>query len=139
MLPWKGGVVAANAPDLIYLDDPDRDGKAARSRTLYSGFGLKNIQQLVNGLQWGLDNWVYGVAGNEGGTITSPEKKDFPALVLHGRAFLNGAPTWTRCRLCSNNGSSETRLMRLDSLGVTWLMIEVSTASLRRVIAVTSI
>ena len=29
-------------------------------RVLYTGFDLDNIQQIVNCLQWGLDNWVYG-------------------------------------------------------------------------------
>src|SRR5262249_26403329 len=66
VMPWKGGVLVANAPDLLYLEDTDGDGKADKKRVLYTGFGLKNIQQLLNSLQWGLDNWVYGCAGNDG-------------------------------------------------------------------------
>jgi putative membrane-bound dehydrogenase-like protein len=85
VMPWKGGLLVANAPDIVYLEDTDGDGKADRSRVLYSGFGLKNIQQLINGLQWGLDNWVYGVAGGNGGTITSPENPRMPAVGLNGR------------------------------------------------------
>ena len=47
---------------------------------------VSNIQQLVSGLQWGLDNWVYGCAGGAGGTIHSAEKPDRPAVLLRGRA-----------------------------------------------------
>jgi putative membrane-bound dehydrogenase-like protein len=83
--PWKGGVLVANAPDLLYLEDTDGDGKADRRRTLYTGFSLDNCEQLINSLQWGLDNWVYGLAGSSGGTVTSPEKMDMPAVTLHGR------------------------------------------------------
>src|SRR5579885_1715391 len=87
VMPWKGGVIVANAPDLLYLEDTDGDGKADRKRVLYTGFNLDNIQQLVNSLQWGLDNWVYGVAGNAGGTIRSGEKPDAPAVTLRGRGI----------------------------------------------------
>ncbi len=43
---------------------------------------------------------------------------------------------WRRC--CRYSGSSATRLIRLDSLGVTCEMMEVRIASLRRVMHVTS-
>ncbi len=87
VLPWHGGLVVANAPDILYFEDTDGDGKADRRRVLYTGFNLANIQQLVNSLQWGLDNWVYGVAGSDGGTIRSPEKPDMPPLTLRARGI----------------------------------------------------
>ncbi|MBY0524386.1 MAG: c-type cytochrome [Gemmataceae bacterium] len=87
MMPWKGGLIVAVAPDVIYFEDTKNTGKADRQRTLYTGFDLENIQQLVNSLQWGLDNWVYGLAGSKGGDITSPEKKDAPAVTLRGRGI----------------------------------------------------
>jgi putative membrane-bound dehydrogenase-like protein len=87
VMPWRGGLLVANAPDLLYLEDTKRTGKADRRRVLYTGFNLANIQQLVNSLQWGLDNWVYGVAGNDGGTIRSVEKPDMPPLTLRARGI----------------------------------------------------
>jgi putative membrane-bound dehydrogenase-like protein len=84
LMPWKGGLIVAVAPDIIYLEDTDGDGKADRQRTLYTGFGLANIQQLINGLQWGLDNWVHAMAGS-GGKITSPEKPDWSGVSLSNR------------------------------------------------------
>jgi putative membrane-bound dehydrogenase-like protein len=83
VMPWKGGVLVANAPDVIFLED--RGGKAGRPRRLYTGFDLSNVEQIINGLQWSMDNWVYGVAGNGGGTITSPEAPKMPAVKLNGR------------------------------------------------------
>jgi putative membrane-bound dehydrogenase-like protein len=85
VMPWKGGLLVGNAPDIVFLEDTDGDGKADRSRRLYTGFGLQNIQQLINSLQWGLDNWVYGVAGSNGGTITAPEMPTMTPVSLNGR------------------------------------------------------
>lgn len=85
--PYKGGMIVAVAPDILYLEDTNGDGKADKMTVLYTGFNLANIQQMVNSLQWGLDNWVYGIAGSNGGTITSPQKKDMPALELRNRGF----------------------------------------------------
>lgn len=85
VMPYKGGLLVANAPDLLYLEDTDDDGRSDKRRVLYTGFGVENIQQLLNSLQWGLDNWVHGCAGSNGGTVTCPEKPDFPALTLRNR------------------------------------------------------
>jgi putative membrane-bound dehydrogenase-like protein len=86
VMPWRGGLLVANAPELLYFEDA-KDGGKAKRRTLYTGFNLANIQQLVNSLQWGLDNWVYGVAGSDGGTIRSAEKADMQPLTLHSRGI----------------------------------------------------
>jgi len=83
VMPWKGGLIVAVAPDILYFDE--KDGKGVNKRVLYTGFDLDNSEQLINGLQWGLDNWVYGCAGSKGGTITSGEKKDMPPVRLGGR------------------------------------------------------
>jgi putative membrane-bound dehydrogenase-like protein len=85
VMPWKGGLLVAVAPDIVYFEDTDRDGRADRRRTLYTGFNLDNIQQLINSLQWGLDNWVYGCAGNNGGTVRCPDKPELPGVALRSR------------------------------------------------------
>jgi putative membrane-bound dehydrogenase-like protein len=87
VMPWRGGLLVANAPDILYFEDTKGTGRADRRRTLYTGFNLANIQQIVNSLQWGLDNWVYGVAGSDGGTVHSAEKPDMPPLTLHSRGI----------------------------------------------------
>jgi putative membrane-bound dehydrogenase-like protein len=85
VMPWKGGLIVAVAPDIVYYQDTA--GKTHPKRTLYTGFAVENIQQLVNSLQWGLDNWVHGVAGGNGGTISSAEKPVTPKVTLHGRGI----------------------------------------------------
>jgi putative membrane-bound dehydrogenase-like protein len=87
VMPWKGGLIVANAPEIVYLEDTDGDGKADKQRTLYTGFDLANIQQLVNSLQWSMDNWVHACAGGKGGTIRSAEKPDAPEVTLRGRGI----------------------------------------------------
>lgn len=87
VLPWKNGLIVCNAPDLIYLKDTDGDGKADRTRVLYTGFGLNNIQQILNSPRWGIDNWVYCTVGSTGGTITCPESPGMKPLVLRGRGI----------------------------------------------------
>ncbi|MCS6851667.1 MAG: HEAT repeat domain-containing protein [Gemmataceae bacterium] len=87
VMPWRGGLIVGNAPDLIYLEDTDGDGRADRRRILYTGFGINNIQQLVNHVQYGVDNWVHGCAGGGGGTITCPEKPDWPGVTLRSRGI----------------------------------------------------
>jgi putative membrane-bound dehydrogenase-like protein len=84
VMPWRGGLLIAVAPDLIYLEDTRHP---ERRRVLYTGFDLANIQQLANSLQWGLDNWVHGCAGGAGGTIRSIEKPDVPPVTLRGRGI----------------------------------------------------
>jgi putative membrane-bound dehydrogenase-like protein len=87
VMPWKGGLLATIAPDIVYFQDTKGDGKADKRHTLYTGFDLFNIQQLVSGLQWGLDNWVYGCAGGAGGRILSLEKAKMHPLSLSGRGI----------------------------------------------------
>jgi putative membrane-bound dehydrogenase-like protein len=69
LLCWKGGVFATCAYEVLYLKDTDGDGKADERRTVFGGFGRQNAQHVVNGLQFGIDNWITGSNGLSGGTI----------------------------------------------------------------------
>jgi putative membrane-bound dehydrogenase-like protein len=84
VMPWKDGVLVADAPNIFFIHQPRIGGPAVR-KTLYTGFTLDNIQQLINSLQWGMDNWVYGCAGSKGGTIRSAEKPEQPPVTLRSR------------------------------------------------------
>jgi putative membrane-bound dehydrogenase-like protein len=65
------GVLVCAAPDILYAEDTDGDGKADVVKKLFTGFGTGNYQGRVNSLEWGLDGWIYGSCGLFGGTITS--------------------------------------------------------------------
>jgi len=63
VLPWRNGVLVTAAPDIFYAEDTDRDGKADKREVLFTGFTEGNPQLRVNGLRYGLDNWVYCANG----------------------------------------------------------------------------
>ncbi len=63
VMAWRGGVLITAAPDILYAEDTDGDGKAEVREALYTGFYEGNQQLRVNGLRWGLDNWIYCASG----------------------------------------------------------------------------
>jgi len=71
VMAWRKGALICAAPDILYAEDTNGDGKADEVKKLYSGFATHNFQARVNGLSWGLDGWVYGAAGLFGGKILS--------------------------------------------------------------------
>jgi putative membrane-bound dehydrogenase-like protein len=71
VLPWRKGVLVCAAPDIFYAEDTDGDGKADVKKVLFTGFGEGNQQHRLNGLAWGLDNWVYCANGDSGGVVKS--------------------------------------------------------------------
>ena len=85
LLPWRGGLLVAQAPEILYLKDTNNDGKADIRKTLYVGFALPNIQQLVNTLTLGLDGRIHAMVGGAGGDIRCPDVPAFN-LSLRGRA-----------------------------------------------------
>ncbi|GMU22798.1 MAG: hypothetical protein AMXMBFR13_28820 [Phycisphaerae bacterium] len=87
VLPAYGGVLVGAAPDLLYCRDTDGDGKADIQRVLFTGFGTGNHEQLLNSLQWGLDNWIYGCSGGSGGEIRPGGQPQAKPISLRGRDF----------------------------------------------------
>ena len=68
----RGGVIVTCAPDIVYLADPDNDGKAEVRETLFSGFAVTYLERGINNPRFGFDNWIYVAAGAGGGTIKGP-------------------------------------------------------------------
>ena len=71
---WRGGVIVTDAPTIFYAEDTDGDLKADVRKTLYDGFGEGNQQHRVNGLSWGLDNWLHVANGDSGGEVKVVDK-----------------------------------------------------------------
>jgi putative membrane-bound dehydrogenase-like protein len=71
VLPWRKGVLVTCAPDILYAEDTTGSGKADRRVALFTGFVPGNPQHRVNGLVWGLDNWIYCANGDSGGRVKS--------------------------------------------------------------------
>jgi len=66
LLPYNGGVIVAQAPDILFLKDTDGDGKADQRKVLISGWGTNDTHAGPSSLRWGPDNWVYGIVGYSG-------------------------------------------------------------------------
>jgi len=84
VLVWKNGAIVCDAPDVIYFEDADGDGKAETRKVLLTGFETHNAQARVNSLRWGLDNWLYGSCGIFGGKIRTFAGEE---IELGGRDF----------------------------------------------------
>jgi len=59
-----GGVWVANAPDILFYPDADRDGKPdGEPQVVVTGFGRHDTHELPNSFTWGPDGWLYGLNG----------------------------------------------------------------------------
>jgi putative membrane-bound dehydrogenase-like protein len=105
VLPWNGGILVTAAPDILFFKDTDGDGHAEERRVILTGFAEGNQQLRVNGLYWGLDNWIYGANGRSDGEVRCwpdnptnktvsirrrdfrfrPETKQFEAIAGHSQ------------------------------------------------------
>ncbi len=78
---YKGGIYVAATPDLLYLKDTDGDHKADIKRVVFTGFRKYNVQAVMNGLQWGLDNRIYAAGSSNGGSIIEAEHPGKPSIL----------------------------------------------------------
>jgi putative membrane-bound dehydrogenase-like protein len=72
LVPARGGVIVACAPDIVFLADRDGDGKAETRDVLFTGFPTGELERGINAPQWGEDGWIYCGRGWGGGEITGP-------------------------------------------------------------------
>jgi putative membrane-bound dehydrogenase-like protein len=87
ILPWRGGLLAGVAPDIVFLRDTNGDGRADERRALMTGFAVGNSEHRITSLRYGIDNWVYAANDGQPGTIRSPEWPDAPPVSVHGADF----------------------------------------------------
>lgn len=97
VMRWKQGILVTDAPNLLYFEDTDGDGRAEVRDTLLTGFALGNPQHNMNTPMLGIDNWIY--LSNESASVASvyteafsdlgtevhyPRVKDAPILPANG-------------------------------------------------------
>jgi putative membrane-bound dehydrogenase-like protein len=56
-----GGAWVLCAPNLLFI--PDKDGTSGEPEIILDGWSLKATHNIVNGLMWGPDGWLYGRNG----------------------------------------------------------------------------
>jgi uncharacterized protein len=62
----NGGLIVAQAPDMLFLRDADGDGKADEKKVLFTGFKTNDTHAGPSNLRYGLDNWIYAIIGYAG-------------------------------------------------------------------------
>jgi len=92
VMPWQGGLIVTAAPDILFLKDTKGTGHYDQRRVLLTGFDTtKSTQLRVNCPTLGPDGWIHFAAGLTGGTITSPEHPEKPAVKMTGDIRWNPA------------------------------------------------
>ena len=88
-----GGVWIANAPDILFVPDADRDGVPdGPPQVVVTGFGRTDTHELPNSLTWGPDGWLYGLNGVFNfSKVTYPP--DSPWLKHVAELLRNSAPS----------------------------------------------
>jgi putative membrane-bound dehydrogenase-like protein len=59
----NGGIILHQAPDTIFLKDTDGDNRADLREVLLTGWGRRDTHAGPNNLEYGFDNWIYGMVG----------------------------------------------------------------------------
>ena len=93
IMRWKDGVLVTDAPDVVYLEDRDGDGKADHREVVLTGFALSNPQHNFNNPLYGVDNGIYLANngpiyttthadrfGDFGSGVHFPDRPEGPAL-----------------------------------------------------------
>jgi uncharacterized protein len=76
----RDGVIVSQAPDILWLRDTDKDGKADKVETLYTGLGTSDTHAVINNLRWGFDGWIYATHGYSAGRVRNPAGKEFGVI-----------------------------------------------------------
>ncbi|MFP6598687.1 MAG: PVC-type heme-binding CxxCH protein, partial [Candidatus Hydrogenedentota bacterium] len=84
---YDGGVYVGVPPDIYYFKDTDGDNEADIKEHVYTGFGLGNVQGLLNTFKWGLDNRIHGSTSSSGGTIQRVDDPTSKPVPVGGRDF----------------------------------------------------
>jgi putative membrane-bound dehydrogenase-like protein len=108
MVPYKGGLIVACAPDILYLADRDGDGVAEVREVLFTGFGDELMERRISDPHWGLDGWIYFGRGGANHKITGPRLK--VPVELPGTDF----------RIKPDGSAIEAITGSTKTIGITW-------------------
>ncbi|OJY81951.1 MAG: dehydrogenase [Sphingobacteriales bacterium 44-15] len=87
ILPWKGGLLIAAAPNIMYYKDTDGDGRADQKEIIFSGFFTGNEEAQITNLTFGVDNWIYANNTGQAGEVTFNRMPGAPRLKMQGSDF----------------------------------------------------
>jgi putative membrane-bound dehydrogenase-like protein len=80
-----GGVWVCSTPYLLFIPDRDHDDKPdGAPQVVLDGWDLRGQHNVLNGLAWSLDGWLYGCSGNLSNSFVGK-----PGMPANQRAFLS--------------------------------------------------
>ncbi|MFO0907555.1 MAG: PVC-type heme-binding CxxCH protein [Isosphaeraceae bacterium] len=62
----RNGLIVADAPDMLFLQDLDGDDRADVRKLLFTGWGTQDTHAGPSNLRHGFDNWIWGMVGYSG-------------------------------------------------------------------------
>ncbi|HUR58392.1 MAG TPA: PVC-type heme-binding CxxCH protein, partial [Opitutaceae bacterium] len=62
----NGGIVVAQSPRFLFLQDTNGDDKADVRKEIITGWGINDTHAQANNLHYGYDNWLHGAVGYSG-------------------------------------------------------------------------
>ncbi|MFN3189927.1 MAG: PVC-type heme-binding CxxCH protein [Aureliella sp.] len=86
LFPFDGGLFVGDAPHIYYMKDTNHDGVADQKQIVLTGFGVSNVQGLLNSMRWDLDNRIHLAVSSAGGKVHRPEESAAP-VSIRGRDF----------------------------------------------------
>jgi uncharacterized protein len=66
----RGGVLVFDAGQTIFFKDTDGDGKAYLRELLFGAWNMRDTHGTASNMQYGLDNWIWGMQGYNRSRIT---------------------------------------------------------------------
>lgn len=86
LLPWRGGWLVTDAPNLLWLADTNHDGHADVREIWFTGFATNQTTQLRACYPTlAPDGWIHIARGLSAGSVSSPKWPHLPAVDLkHG-------------------------------------------------------
>ncbi len=63
----KGGILVGAPPNIFFCKDTTGNGIADVRNSIFEKFGKRsgNVEHKINGLMWGLDNWIYNAKSSD--------------------------------------------------------------------------
>jgi putative membrane-bound dehydrogenase-like protein len=62
----NGGIIVAQAPDMLFLKDTNGDDVCDERKVLFTGWLTNDTHAGPSNLKYGFDNWIYGMVGYAG-------------------------------------------------------------------------
>jgi putative membrane-bound dehydrogenase-like protein len=115
---YKDGVIATQAPDILFIRDTDGDGKADKVEKLYTGLGTRDTHAVINNPRWGWDGWIYATHGYSASSTVTNAKGETQGTI--GSGVVRFRPDGSKIEQYSSKGGNTWGLTITGDNRVMW-------------------